>query len=147
MIKTFMTFIIFTMTLNVFAKSSVINCSVFEDFNGKDKKINVEFSVSNLGKKNTELLKHPKAELSEGLIYISPKEIGGKFSNLVNLNGQGGDLRVSEDRIRLFGDGDGYTFVDLVLFKNHNYEKGYVRVYGSGDQMYQKINCRVRESN
>jgi len=147
MTKTLFTFMICSISLNIFAKNSEISCRIIEEFNGKEKKINVEFILSNLGQKNAKLLKHPKVDSDEGLIYVFPKEIEGRFSNLVNLNGQGGDLRVSDDRIRLFGDGDGYTFVDLVLFKNQNYEKGYVRVYGSGDQMYQKINCRVRESN
>ncbi len=139
-------FVLIFFSLQGFAKDSLIKCSITEEFKNKEKNITVEFIVANLGQKNAELLQHPKAESDEGLILVSPKEFAGKYSNMTHLNGQGGDLRVSEDRIRLFGDGDGYTFDDLVLFKNQNYEKGYVRVYGSGDQMYQKINCTVESS-
>lgn len=123
------------------AKVSTITCQIKEAVEGeKPVNVKVEFLVKNLGSKKAELVQHPKAEEDFGAILIVPNE----GNNLVNLNGQGGDLRVSEDRIRLFGDGDGYTFVDLVLFKNTNYETGYVRVYGSGDQFYSKINCSVK---
>lgn len=130
------------LTTTAFAKSvSTITCSITEE----KKKVKVEFLIQDLGSKKAELIKHPKlSEDDYGAILVTPKEINNRFSVMNTLNDQGGDLRVGEDRIRLFGDGDGYTFVDLVLFKDTGYQKGYVRVSGSGDQMYQKINCQVK---
>jgi hypothetical protein len=46
--------------------------------------------------------------------------------------------------LTLFGDGDGITYAWLVLYKNTNYTKGWVRVQGAGgkgDGFYQKISC------
>lgn len=135
--------LVFSFSLSIFASTSKITCLVKENFENKSVNIKVEFLVKNLGSSKAELVQHPKASEESGAILISPEQVNGQFSNMTHLNGQGGDLRVSNDRIRLFGDGDGYTFVDLVLFKDTNYQKGFVRVYGSGDQFYQKINCSV----
>ena len=130
---------------SVFAANvSTVTCIVKEELEGKNVDVKVEFLVQDLGSSKAELLVHPKADEDMGAILVTPDEVNGRYVNMGNLNGQGGDLRVSEDRIRLFGDGDGYTFVDLVLFKNSGYKKGYVRVYGSGDQMYQNLNCSVK---
>ena len=128
-------------SLSAFAapKVSTITCLVKED----KVDVKVEFLVSNLGSSKGQLQQHPKAQDDLGAILVTPEMIGDHYSDLTHLNGQGGDLRVSADKIRLFGDGDGYTFVDLVLYKNTDYQKGYVRVYGSGNQWYQKISCTV----
>lgn len=128
-------------SLSAFAapKVSTITCLVKED----KVDVKVEFLVSNLGSSKAQLQQHPKAQDDLGAILVTPEMIGDHYSDLTHLNGQGGDLRVSADKIRLFGDGDGYTFVDLVLYKNTDYQKGYVRVYGSGNQWYQKISCTV----
>ena len=125
-------------------KVSTISCPMTEEFEGKTATITVEFLVQNLGSSKAELIHHPLANPDMGAILVTPDEVDGHYSNMSHLNGQGGDLRVSADRIRLFGDGDGYTLVDLVLYKNTDYKKGYVRVYGSGDQTYQKISCSVK---
>lgn len=120
---------------------STITCKVKDE--GVDLK--VEFLVQDLGTKNAELLKHPSlTEDDYGAILITPNEINDRMNSMDPLNEQGGDLRVGKDRIRLFGDSAGYTFVDLVLFKDSGYEKGYVRVYGYADQSYQKISCSVK---
>lgn len=134
---------LFVMSSSLFAKDvvSTITCNVKEPVSeNKTQKVKVEFKVKNLGSSKAELLQHPESSEDYGAILVVPNE----GNNLVHLNGQGGDLRVSKDRIRLFGDGDGYTFVDLVLFKDAGYEQGYVRVYGSGDLYYQKLNCTVK---
>jgi hypothetical protein len=119
---------------------STITCNV-KDGNTD---VKVEFLIQDLGSKNAELISHPSlSEDDYGAILISPAEVDGHFSLPTTLNDQGGDLRVGKDRIRLFGDGDGYTFVDLVLFKDSGYTKGYVRVSGYADQSYQNITCSV----
>lgn len=138
-------FIFLLTSFSAFAGNvTTITCPVKESFQKTTKEITVEFRVKNLGNKNANLLQHPKANQDMGMILVSPEMVEDLYSQMTHLNGQGGDLRVQEDRIRLFGDGDGYTFVDLVLFKNTEYQKGYVRVYGSGVQMYQKINCTLK---
>lgn len=123
---------------------STITCKVNEVIDNKKVEVKVEFLVKDLGSKKAQLLEHPKAQDDMGAILVSPQEIHGQYVNMTHLNGQGGDLRVSEDKIRLFGDGAGYTFVDLVLFKDSGFTKGFVRVSGSGDQMYQKLSCKVK---
>lgn len=123
---------------------STITCMVKEESNEKIIDVKVEFLVKNLGSKKAELLQHPKGNEEMGAIFVSPEKANGYYTNMSHLNGQGGDLRVSDERIRLFGDGAGYTFVDLVLYKDSGYQKGYVRVSGSGNQMYQALNCSVK---
>lgn len=142
--KLFIVIALLSVSTFSYAGVSTITCKISEEFNGKPVDVKVEFLVSNLGTAKAKLMNHPKADNDMGAIFITPEQVNGMYANMVNLNGQGGDLRVSQDRIRLFGDGDGYTFVDLVLFKNSGYQNGYVRVYGSGDQMYQDLNCSVK---
>ena len=71
---------------------------------------------------------------------------------MTNLNGQGGDLRIEDDSIRLWGDGDGYEFTDLVIWdadqEGPDYE-GYVRDYGPtyGDTEHFKQFIKCKSSN
>jgi hypothetical protein len=129
---------------SLFASTSTITCNVKEELEGKLVDIKIEFLVENLGSDMPVLLQHPKASEDMGPILVTPDMVGERWSDMTHLNAQGGDLRSAPDRIRLFGDGDGYTFVDLVLFKAAKYQKGYLRVSGSGDQSYQKISCTVK---
>lgn len=142
--KILMTLSLLTVSSFASANISTITCKVSEEFGAKRDDVKVEFLIANLGSLKAKLVQHPKAEEEMGAILVTPREINGIYPNMLNLNGQGGDLRVSRDKIMLFGDGDGYTFVDLVLFKDSGFQKGYVRVYGSGDQMYQTLNCTVK---
>lgn len=140
--KTILFSLLFLLSYNAFsADITTITCPVIEEH----KKITVEFLIKDLGTKKAELIKHPKlTEDDYGAILVHPQMIKDHFALMNTLNDQGGDLRVGPDRIRLFGDGDGYTFVDLVLFKESGYTKGYVRVSGSGEQLYQKITCQLK---
>ncbi|MFA6237632.1 MAG: hypothetical protein WC635_09930 [Bacteriovorax sp.] len=143
MFKPFLMTALLVTSFSLFAKDakiSTITCMVKEPINKtKTQNIKVEFLVKNLGSSKAELVEHPRAS-DYGAILVLPDE----GTNMNNLNGQGGDLRIEGDTIRLFGDGDGYTFVDLVLTKKSNYEKGFVRVSGSGDKFYTKISCTVK---
>lgn len=132
------------LSASVFASTSTITCNVNEVLDGKSVVIKVEFMVENLGSDMPILLQHPGVSEDMGAILVTPEVVGERWSSMSHLNGQGGDLRSAPDRIRLFGDGDGYTFVDLVLFKATKYQKGYVRVSGSGVQSYQKLQCTVK---
>lgn len=133
------------MSASLLASTSTITCLVNEVLDNKPTVIKVEFLVERLGSDMPQLVQHPltSAEDMEAVL-VSPKMVGDRWATMTNLNAQGGDLRSAPDRIRLFGDGDGYTFVDLVLFKAAKYQKGYVRISGSGDQSYQKIDCTVK---
>lgn len=142
--KLFILAILSLSSASLFASTSTITCNVKEELEGKLVDIKIEFLVENLGSDMPVLLQHPKASEDIGPILVTPDMVGERWSNMTNLNAQGGDLRSAPDRIRLFGDGDGYTFIDLVLFKSAKYQKGYLRVSGSGDQSYQKISCTVK---
>jgi hypothetical protein len=131
-------------SVSLFASTSTITCNVTDTLEGKPAAIKIEFMVENLESDMPFLVQHPGVSEDMGAILVTPEQVGERWSNMTNLNAQGGDLRSAPDRIRLFGDGDGYTFVDLVLFKAAKYQKGYLRVSGSGDQSYQKISCTVK---
>lgn len=134
------------MSASLFAEANVstITCNVTDMLENKPATIKIEFMVQDLDSDQPILIQHPEASEDMGPILVTPQMVGKRLSNMTNLNAQGGDLRSAPDRIRLFGDGDGYTFVDLVLFKAAKYQKGYLRVSGSGDQSYEKISCTVK---
>jgi hypothetical protein len=113
------------------------DCTVKE--NGQN--VKVRFGIKNLATPSRASLLNLGSE-DNGPIFVYPQRLKNKYLATMNtLNDQGGALDVFADRLRLFGDGDGYTYVDLVLYKNSGFTRGYVRVYGSGDKWYQKIAC------
>lgn len=128
---------------SAFANVSMITCHVIEEFKHKDYDVKVEFLISDLESIDAKLIQHPQAENGEGAILVNPKSIKGTHTNMSYLNTQGGYLQVSNDRINLLGD-NGQAFVELVLFRESGFSKGYVRIYGNGDQMYQELNCSVK---
>jgi len=103
--------------------------------------VTVKFAIRNLSTPKRATLLNLGKEESEPILVTPLTLKNGYRATMSILNDQGGDLRVKEDRLWLFGDGDGYTYVDLVLFKNSGYTRGYARAYGSGDTWYQKISC------
>jgi hypothetical protein len=51
-------------------------------------------------------------------------------------------------QLRISGDSDGFYLLDLVLYKNSGYTKGYLRISGSdgdGGNAYSKVGCTVTE--
>lgn len=144
--KLFILGMVSLMSASLFAEANVstITCNVSDMLEGKPAAIKIEFMVKNLGSDMPILIQHPGTGDEMESILVTPKMVGERWSNMTNLNAQGGALRYAPDRIRLFGDGDGYTFIDLVLFKAAKYQKGYLRVSGSGDQSFQKISCNVK---
>jgi hypothetical protein len=131
---------ILSLSIQALASVTSITCPVIE----KGKTVTVSFKINNLMqiRVKPELVNAGQYE-EEGPVQVEPLITNGKYSALSALNDQGGDLRVGQDKLILFGDGAGYTFVDLVLFRNSGFKKGYVRVYGSGDRWYRVINCEV----
>ncbi len=134
--------IVFLLSFNAYSFTTKFSCIVSENFGNNSKNITVEFVISDLGTDKARLIEHPKADREKGPILIRPEIVTGRYSHMTNLNAQGGDLKVFDDKIILFGDGDGHTFVDLVLYKNQEYQRGYVKVYGSGDKSYQTLYCK-----
>jgi hypothetical protein len=108
----------------------------------KTKKVNVtvKFAVAGLDVRNEEgeLLTYPGADEDYGSVYVKPMIVRidkkERYTLMSNLNGQGGDLQFEGGNIKLWGDGDGYQFTELVVWDvdgevKESYE-GYVRDYG-----------------
>lgn len=137
--------------------TTYFECKVKEPLEKSKKTIDVtvKFAVKNLdvfdGK--GELLQYPGSSEDSGMVHVSPAEIGKGKNAIVpmmtNLNGQGGDLRVGNGQVRLWGDGDGYQFTDLVIFdadEDRESYDGYVRdygdTYGDTETFKQFIKCK-----
>lgn len=114
--------------------------------------VTVKFAVQGYDywKEAGTLLVYPGADEEYGAILVEPRESAtGRYTAMTNLNGQGGDLRVEGSNIRLWGDGDGYQFTELVIWdasdEGPDYE-GYVRdygpAYGNKPIFKQFIKCR-----
>jgi hypothetical protein len=51
----------------------------------------------------------------------------------------------ANDRLTLHGDSDGFYLVDLVLFADSGYQKGYLRISHSEDgDAYSLVSCKVK---
>lgn len=137
------------------AAITYFSCTVFEPLKkNKTIEVIVKFAVEDLDlfKKKGTLIQYPGTDEDQenGMIIVSPEKIGKRLTLMTNLNGQGGDLRIEGDDLRLFGDGDGYQFTDLVIWDadsgddNENLE-GYVRdygpAYGDDESFKQFIKC------
>ena len=129
--------------------------SVGEGKKAKQVEVTVKFAVKNLDmyKPKGELVQYPGLNEEDGYISITPAEIAkDKPAAMGNLNAQGGDLRVDDHNIQLWGDGDGYLFTDLTIWDVDDSEDGdvldgYVREYGSaynkGDEKFKQfIKCQ-----
>jgi hypothetical protein len=139
--KKIITTILFLISVKSYSVTTIFSCIISENFGNNSENIKIEFLIEYLGTDKARLVEHPKADKDKGPIFVKPEIVTGRYSHMTNLNAQGGDLKVFDDKIILFGDGDGYTFVDLVLYKNQDYQRGYVKVYGSGDKSYQTLYC------
>lgn len=102
------------------------------------------FSVSELGTSNMTMLLD---EQEQGPVFTKSKsEI---ISRLVDtLNGQGGDIRVNEKGILLFGDNAGCDIARLQLYKESGFTRGWVRTEhscsGPNDKgYYSKVSCEL----
>lgn len=130
------------------------SCTIEEPTDrGTNLLVKVKFAVINLDSFNedTRLVPYPGVEPEEGLIYVSPTvhKKSGDYTMMSNLNSQGGDLRVEGSSLRLFGDGDGYQFTDLVVWdiiSDKDDLEGYVRdygpAYGGAESFKQFITCQ-----
>lgn len=120
-----------------FPKHSFLECKIVVN----KKSVNViKIGVENLGTPKASLINLAKNE-DEGPILFSKKnkEVGSQ------MNDQGGDIRVGEKSIEFHGDGDGCTYVRLVLFKDSGYARGWASESGSEvPHWYTKdVSCKV----
>ena len=134
-------------------KTTYFDCKVKEKYTDADKKkhsktVHVYFAIKGLDswKGQNELVTYPGISVEEseemGLIVVRPQELpNGRYPMMSNLNGQGGDLRVYSDsgNVRLFGDGSGYQFTDLI----EGYVRDYGPTYGNFTPFKQFIKCKT----
>jgi hypothetical protein len=129
------------------------SCTVREPVKGRKTPVNVtvKFAVKgyNSWKNEGELQEYPGANPDVGAIFVSPTEVSGEYTMMSNLNGQGGDLRIEGTNLRLWGDGAGYQFTELVIWdadEESDQLEGYVRdygpTYGDSETFKQFIKCQ-----
>lgn len=125
-----------------FAASSIAAVTTLNCELEKYPKQIVTFKMENLGKKNMTFLSNEET----GEVFTT-KSKNETISRLVDtLNGQGGDLRIGNDRISFFGDSAGIDFAYFDLYKASGYTKGFVRIdfNFSHDKDYSKLNCKLK---
>ncbi len=136
----------------------------------KEYEVEARFRVSNIGNKNIALeYLSKKGEEEFSPIEVVPDEFTGGYQSVLHkLNDQGGDIRlyrtdkkakensnakpkdkkkeIEVSGFRLFGDSDGVDYVDLIVWKNGDYKKGYVRYRADDkkDSWYKTITCTHR---
>lgn len=146
---------------SAFASSiTYFSCKVEEPTDtGKNITVTVKFAIKNLDiyEKQGELIQYPgiaKEDEEFGTILVTPRTYGKKqrYTKMWNLNGQGGDLRFEGRNIKLWGDGDGYQFTDLIIWDVNSESdvlEGYVRDYGPayGDEEIFKQFIKCQRSN
>lgn len=126
------------------SKVSYFHCLVKEPTKGgTTRNVHVRFAVRDLDlgftPKGT-LISYPGLNEEDGAIFVTSAKVRkDEVLIMSNLNGQGGDLRLEGSNLRLFGDGDGYQFTDLVIWDADTEAEeagkpvrleGYVRDYG-----------------
>lgn len=127
---------------SVEASTTYFSCTVKEPVKASSRavraraEVTVKFAIKNLDtfKLKGGLTQYPGSNAGDGLIFVTPVHVGEQMTMMSNLNGQGGDLRLDRaEEVRLWGDGAGYQFTELVVWDvdGENVEHdGYVRDYG-----------------
>ena len=71
-------------------------------------------------------------------VKVTPKE-----RHVASLN-ENMTYSSNAERLRISGDSDGFYASELVLYKDSDYKKGFVRISGEpGDEAYAKVSCTV----
>lgn len=104
------------------------------------------FRMQNLGQQGMKFLNSDPSDGYSDVFQTRSRNVTVK--TLVScLNGQGGDLRIGDDRIVFFGDSAGVDLAYLNLFKSSDFKAGYVRTefdFGN-DQDYSEVSCSHRK--
>lgn len=125
-----------------FAASSIAAVTTLNCELEKYPKQIVTFQMENLGKKGMTFVSN-----EDTYEVFKTKSKNKTIKRLVDtLNGQGGDLRISSDRISFFGDSAGIDFAYLDLFRASGYTKGFVRIDFdfNTEKDYSKLNCTLK---
>lgn len=104
----------------------------------------IQFKMVGLGTPDIDFLRADEND-DYSAVFTTESEDLDVIAMVDSLNGQGGDLRVSNDKILFFGDSAGIDFVYLVLYKNSRYTKGYVRwdLDFGNVKGYSKLSCTL----
>jgi hypothetical protein len=117
------------------------DCKTERQVDGKDHRI--KFAIKNISSaRKIEVLTPEGREDPDYMpIKVTPNE--GRVPALnENLSAATGSRLM-----RISGDSDGFFLIDLVLYKNSDYTKGYLKIHGSeddGPHQYSKVTCEVR---
>ncbi len=131
--------VLFSTTVSFASIVTTLTCELEKYPNQK-----ITFKMKDLGHaKATYLNIDPNDDYSP--IFLSDSKNEDIQQIIRALNEQGGDLTVAEDRIAFFGDSAGIDFVDLVLYKNSNFTRGFVRTdfEFSTVKGYSKLACQL----
>lgn len=104
------------------------------------------FKITDLGTDEAEFV-HADPDDGYSQIFHTQSENGDISAMIGSLEGQGGDLRPSNDRIEMIGDAAGIDFANLVLYKNSGFTRGYLRYDYAGQRGYTRVSCKVKAVN
>jgi hypothetical protein len=99
------------------------------------------FSVQDIGKKSKMNVLDPNGQENGDYMPIKVVPEEGRVSSLnENL-----EWYIADDRVTIHGDSDGFYLLDLVLFKDSGYQKGYLRISHAeeSDNAYSLVTCKV----
>lgn len=122
--------------------SASFDCKTTGDFYGK-KPHTFQFSASGLNTDAPDWAGDSAANAEdEGPVTFSPEN-----SPLVYLN-ENWSISMQNGAVRLWGDGDGFETVEVMIYRNSGFKAGYVKVHdggeGNGDG-YSKLSCTVTD--
>ena len=113
------------------------DCTTTEKVDGDIQ--HLQFSVKDMDQKGMDIL-DPKGKEDED---YSPIKVQPEEGRVPSLNENLG-WDTANERLTLHGDSDGFYLVDLVLFKDSGYQKGYLRISHSEDgDAYSLVTCKV----
>jgi hypothetical protein len=125
------------------SRLKVFDCKTERKVDDKDQRI--QFSVRHIDdNKKVEILT-PEGKDDEE--EFSPIKTTPDVGRVAALNENLG-VSTGSRSLRISGDSDGFFLIELVLFKNTNYENGFLRIFGSeddGPHQFSKVHCAVTE--
>lgn len=129
-------------TVPAFAQDTTVFTCQLETIPGET----FQFKVNDLGTDSPQF-DYMVSNDDGDLVFVTESKNQDLNHIVDTLNGQGGDMRVSDDRIEFFGDSAGIDFVYLDLYKNTAYKRGFLRTDFdfNTEQSYSKVSCRTKK--
>jgi hypothetical protein len=124
-------------------KLQVFDCKTETQIDGAIQ--NMQFSIKNITNNRAIEIFDKNGQEPEDYNPVSVQPEGRIGSLNENLS-----VSTGTRQLRISGDSDGFYLLDLVLYKNSEYKKGYLRIshdMGDGGNAYAKVNCTVTERN